>query len=59
MTSEEATTLFHLRCVWERSFRVEFRGGLWIAWELADPVTVLTADSGTELRELMQTRASR
>ena len=59
MTSEEATTLFHLRCVWERSFRVEFQGGLWIAWELADPVTVLTADSGTELRELMQTRASR
>jgi hypothetical protein len=54
MTSEEATTLLHLRCVWEKSFRVELHDGLWIARALAEPIKVLTAESGTELRELMQ-----
>lgn len=57
MTSEEATTLLHLRCVWEKSFRVEFHDGLWIARALAEPVELLTANTGTELRELMQGKA--
>ena len=54
MTSEDATTLFHLRCHWERVYRVEFRDGVWSARGLSDPTKVLTADTGLELSELMQ-----
>jgi hypothetical protein len=57
VTSEEATTLFQLRCAWEQSFRVEFRDGVWTARALAEPVEVLTASTGPELRELMQGKA--
>jgi hypothetical protein len=54
VTGEEATTLFQLRCVWDQSFRIECGDGVWSARALADPAKVLTAGSGTELRELMQ-----
>jgi hypothetical protein len=54
MTSEEATTLFRLRCIWERSYRVEFCGDVWSARRLSDPTVILTADSGLELGDLMQ-----
>jgi hypothetical protein len=54
VTSEEATTLFRLRCVWEHVYRVEFRDGVWSARRLSGPITILTADTGLELRDLMR-----
>jgi len=54
MTSEEATALFRLRCIWEHAYRVEFREGVWSARRLSDPTVILTADTGLELGDLMR-----
>jgi hypothetical protein len=53
MTSEDATTLFHLRGCWGDAYRIVLTDGVWAAQRIGATV-VLTADTGQELRDLMQ-----
>jgi hypothetical protein len=54
VTSEEATALFQLRCRWQGTYTIALREGVWSAWRLDDPATILTADTAPALRELLR-----
>ena len=54
MTSEEATTLFRMRCVWGDSYRVELAHGIWRGYARDNATTVLTADTAEDLAAQMQ-----
>lgn len=54
MTSEDATALFQLRCRWQDIYTIALRDDIWSAWRLDSPVTILTADTAPELRELLR-----
>jgi hypothetical protein len=53
MTSEEATALFQLRCLWQDAYHIGF-SDVWSAKRLNHPTTILTADTAAELRGLIQ-----
>lgn len=55
MNSEDATTLWELRCRWGDTYSVALSNGTWAATRLANTAVVLTADSGEELREAIRT----
>jgi hypothetical protein len=54
VTSEEATTLWELRCRWGDAYRVTLADGVWAANRLANSTVVLTADTGEELRQAIR-----
>jgi len=54
MTTDEATTLFHLRCRWDDAYRIALVDGVWAAQRIGNATVLLTADSGQELRDQMQ-----
>ncbi len=54
MTSEDATALFHLRCLWQGAYAISMTDGIWVARSLDNPTHVLTADTAPELRWLLR-----
>jgi hypothetical protein len=54
LDNEQQTTLNSLRWHWEQFYAVNCDGTTWTAIPAAAPETVLTANSGTELRTAMQ-----
>jgi hypothetical protein len=53
VTGAEATSLFHLRCLWGDAYGITLADGVWGASRLHG-AEVLTADSAEELTVLMQ-----
>jgi hypothetical protein len=53
VTSEYATALFHLRCVWGDAYGITLADGVWSASRLHG-AAVVTADSAEELSAFMQ-----
>ena len=54
MNPAEATSLFHLRCVWQDRYSIGLTDGVWYANRLRDPTNVLTADTAEDLSGLLQ-----
>lgn len=53
MTGEDATALFHLRCIWQDRYGINYSGGVWSAMRL-HATERLIAGSAAELRDLLQ-----
>lgn len=54
MTTEDATTLFYLRRIWEGSYKIDRGGdGVWHASRVTGGVSLISADTGPELRNLI------
>jgi hypothetical protein len=54
VTSEDATALFYLRCLWDSVYAVSLSDGIWVARRRDNPTHVLTADTASELRWLLR-----
>lgn len=54
MTSEEATDLLNLQCLWRDAYAIAFNDGVWSARRHDHPAAILTADTALELRGLMR-----
>jgi hypothetical protein len=54
VTSEDATVLLHLRCLWDSAYAIDVTDGIWIVRRLEDPTHILTADTAPELRWLLR-----
>jgi len=54
VTSEDATALFDLRCLWQGAYAISVTDGIWIARPHDNPVRILTADAAPELRWLLR-----
>ena len=54
VTSEEATDLLNLQCLWRDAYAIAFHDGVWSARRRDHPAAILTADTALELRGLMQ-----
>jgi hypothetical protein len=54
VTSEDATALFHLQCLWHGAYAISLTDGIWAARRAGNPTRVLTADSAPELRWLLR-----
>ena len=54
MTSEDATALFHLRCLWDSAYAISLTDGIWVARRRDNPTSILTADTAPELRWLLR-----
>lgn len=54
MTSEDASALFHLRCLWQGAYAISLTDGIWVASRHDNPTRVLTADTASELRWLLR-----
>lgn len=50
MTSDEATDLLHLRCLWQEAYAITMSDGVWIARRHDNPARVLTARTAPDLR---------
>jgi hypothetical protein len=50
VTSEDATALFDLRCLWQGAYAISVTDGIWVAHRLDNPTCILTADTAQELR---------
>jgi hypothetical protein len=59
VTSEEATDLLNLQCLWRDAYAIAFNDGVWSARRHDRPAAILTADTALELRGLMRTTTSR
>lgn len=55
MTSEEATDLLDLQCCWCDAYAITLSNGVWTARRRDNLGTLLTADTGPELRWLIRT----
>jgi hypothetical protein len=55
VTSEDATTLFHLRCLWHGTYTISVTDGTWAARCTGNPTRILTAESAPQLRWLLRT----
>jgi hypothetical protein len=54
MTGEDATTLYDLRRIWEGRYRIDRNSdGVWHAHRLSGGVSLISADTGPELRGLI------
>jgi hypothetical protein len=53
VTSEDATALFHLRCLWDSAYAISVTDGIWVARRHDNP-TRITADTAPELRWLLR-----
>jgi hypothetical protein len=54
VTSEDATALFHMRCLWHGAYAISVTDGIWVARRCDNPTRVLTADTAPELRWLLR-----
>ena len=54
MTSEDATALFHLRCLCHAAYAISVIDGIWAARRRGNPTRILTADTAPELRWLLR-----
>jgi hypothetical protein len=54
VTSEDATTLFHLRCLWHGIYTISVTDGIWVARRRDNPTRLFTADTAPELRWLLR-----
>lgn len=54
ITAEEATSRWQLRATWHDMYDIKLVDGLWSASLLTDRTMVLTADTATALKALMQ-----
>lgn len=54
MTSEDATTLLHLRCLWHGTYTITVAGGIWAARQCDNRTRILTAESAPQLRWLLR-----
>jgi hypothetical protein len=45
VTSEDATALLHLRCLWQETYTITLSNGIWAARRHDQPARVLTADT--------------
>lgn len=55
MSTADASALFNLRLAWEDRYKIDFKSadGVWSACRLGGGVSVLTADTPEQLRELI------
>ncbi len=53
MSSEDATTLFELRRIYEHTHKITLADGVWRASWMGNSLITFTADSGQELRSLL------
>jgi hypothetical protein len=54
LTSEDATALFHLRCLWDSAYAISLTDDIWVARRRDNPTRVITADTAPELRWLLR-----
>jgi hypothetical protein len=54
VTSEDATALFHLRCLWQEAYAINLTSGIWTAQRCANPTQILTAGTALDLRWRIQ-----
>ena len=54
MTSEDATALLHLRCLWDSAYAISLTDGIWVARRRNNPTRILTADTAPELRWVLR-----
>jgi hypothetical protein len=54
MTSEDATALFHLRCLWDGTYAISVTDDIRVARRSGKPTRILTADTAPELRWLLR-----
>jgi hypothetical protein len=54
VTSEDATALLHLRCLWDSAYAISLTDGIWAARHRDNPARILTADTAPELRWLLR-----
>jgi len=45
LTSEDATALFHLRCLRDGAYAISLTDGIWVGRQRDNPTRVLTADT--------------
>ena len=50
MTSDEATDLLNMRCLWQEAYAITLADGVWTARRHDHPAQVLTADTASGLR---------
>jgi hypothetical protein len=55
VTSDQATDLLHLRCMWQQAYAISLSDGIWTAQRHDDPTCVLTADTAPDLRWQIRT----
>jgi hypothetical protein len=54
MSSEDATTLYYLRRIWEGSYTIDRNSdGVWHASRVTGGASLMSADTALELRELI------
>ncbi len=53
MSSEDATTLFELRRIYEHTHKITLTDGVWRASRMGNSLVTFTADSGPELRSML------
>jgi hypothetical protein len=54
MTTEDATTLYYLRRIWEGSYKIDCNtDGVWHASRVTGGVSLMSADTAPELRDLI------
>jgi len=54
VTGEDATALFHLRCLWHAAYAISVMDGVWVARRCDNPTRIITADTAPELRWLLR-----
>jgi hypothetical protein len=54
VSREDQSALNDLRFHWDTAYHIAFDGDTWSASPLSDPVVVLTADTSSDLRELIR-----
>jgi hypothetical protein len=54
VTSEDATDLFHLRCLWHGTYVISLTDGIWVARRRDHSTRILTADIAPQLRWLLR-----
>ncbi len=54
LSREEQDDVAGLSWNWENAYEFKIEDGVWVAISVADPATVLTADSADELRLLVR-----
>jgi hypothetical protein len=55
VTSDEATDLLHLRCLWQEAYAITVTGGVWAARRHDNPAKILTAETAPGLRWQIRT----
>jgi hypothetical protein len=54
LDSDAQSTLTDLRWHWDDAYKIDCRGGVWLAVPLTDPFVTISRDSSGELREALR-----